>query len=171
MVASIKDVAKKAGVSISTVSHVLNDTKYVSEELKQKVNIAVQELSYEVDPVARNMKVKKSKTIGVITVDMCGLFYPYVVKGIYEKANMQGYSIIICDTNGVNDSIGGMEREMQNFKRLISNRVDGIIFASTVTESMAQTYINEVQKMANANLVLILHFRIRLKVGKRPQII
>ncbi len=146
---SIKDVAKRAGVSISTVSNVLNGTKYVSEILKQKVQIAVQELNYEVDPVARNMKVKKTKTIGVITVDMCGLFYPYVVKGIYEKANKYGYSIIICDTNGINDSVGSMEREMQSFKKLISNRVDGIIFASTVPKHTAAAYINEIKKMAS----------------------
>lgn len=71
--ASIKDVARRAGVSISTVSNVLNGTKYVSEDLKKRVNIAVSELEYEADPVARNMKSQRSKTIGVITADMCGL--------------------------------------------------------------------------------------------------
>ena len=54
--ASIKDVARRAGVSISTVSNVLNGTKYVSEDLKKRVNIAVPELEYEAAPVARNMK-------------------------------------------------------------------------------------------------------------------
>ena len=97
--ASIKDVARRAGVSISTVSNVLNGTKYVSEDLKKRVNIAVSELEYEVDPVARNMKSQRSKTIGVITADMCGLFYPYIMKGIYEVAIQKGYSVMIYDTN------------------------------------------------------------------------
>lgn len=148
--ASIKDVAKRAGVSIATVSNVLNSTKYVSEELQTKVNIAVQELGYEVDPIARNMKTKHTKTIGVITADMCGLFYPYVVRGIYEVLNKKGYSIIISDTNSINDNLGGFEREYTNFKKLIANRVDGIIFASSVVESSAKSYLKEMKKLANS---------------------
>ena len=77
----IKDVAKRAGVSISTVSNVLNQSKYVSPELVKRVEDAVRELSYEVDPIARSMKSNKSGTIGVIVEDMCGVFYPYIVNG------------------------------------------------------------------------------------------
>ena len=72
----IKDVAQKAGVSISTVSNVLNKTKYVSPELVRKVEAAVEELSYEVNPIARSMKSNRSGTIGIITEDICGVFYP-----------------------------------------------------------------------------------------------
>ena len=57
---SIKDVARRAGVSISTVSNVLNGTKYVSDELCQRVRIAVRELGYHPDPVAKSMKTNKS---------------------------------------------------------------------------------------------------------------
>lgn len=149
--ASIKDVAKRAGVSISTVSNVLNDTKYVSDDLKRKVMIAVSELRYEVDPVARNMKHKKSKTIGVITADMCGLFYPYVVKAIYEIANQKGYQIIICDSDGVYGQKDAIEKEKASFKQLISNRVDGIIFASVVSKDMAPSYFREIKKIASSN--------------------
>lgn len=148
--ASIKDVAKYAGVSISTVSNVLNETKYVSDELVKKVSDAVQTLNYEADPIARNMKNKKSKTIGVITVDMCGLFYPYVVKGIYEKINQEGYNILICDLSVLDASKNSLERELEIFKRLTANRVDGIIFASTVSEQKEELFIKQIQKMANA---------------------
>lgn len=148
---SIKDVANRAGVSISTVSNVINGTKYVSEDLKRKVNIAVQELGYKADPVARTMKSKQSKTIGVITVDMCGLFYPYVVKGIYEIVNQKGYNVIICDLNGLNDRLGGFEKEVASIKQLISNRVDGIIFSSLVAESAEKNYIKDIKKLANSN--------------------
>ena len=94
----IKEVAKKAGVSISTVSNVLNKSKYVSPDLVMRVEKAVEELSYEANPIARSMKNNKTGTIGVITEDMCGVFYPYVVKGINSVAVEKGYQIIICDT-------------------------------------------------------------------------
>ena len=149
--ASIKEVAKRAGVSIATVSNVLNNTKFVSDDLRIKVNIAVQELGYEADPIARHMKTKQTKTIGVITADMCGLFYPYVVKGIYETINKKGYNFIISDTNSINDRMGSFERETINFRKLISNRVDGIIFASTVAESVERSYLKEMKKLANAH--------------------
>ena len=77
----IKDVAKKAGVSISTVSNVLNKSKYVSPDLVMRVEKAVEELSYEANPIARSMKNNKTGTIGVITEDMCGVFYPVRSKG------------------------------------------------------------------------------------------
>lgn len=148
---SIKDVAKRAGVSISTVSNVLNNTKYVSDTLKRKVMIAVEELHYEVDPVARNMKSKKTKTIGVITEDVCGLFYPYVVKGICEIANQKGYNVIICDNDGTYGQCDALDKEKANFKQLISNKVDGIIFVSAISEQQASIYIKSIQKMAMAN--------------------
>lgn len=149
--ASIKEVARKASVSISTVSHVLNGTKFVSEDLVARVKQAVLELNYEVDPVARSMKVKKSNTIGVITVDMCGLFYPYVIKGIYEIANEKNYNVIICDSNGINQSKGSQEREFENIKKLVSSRVDGIIFASVVGSNSIKPYLKEIKKIANKN--------------------
>lgn len=73
--ASIKDVAKKAGVSISTVSNVINDTKYVSDELKLKINKVITELNYEVDPVARSLKSKKTLSIGVIITNINRIFF------------------------------------------------------------------------------------------------
>ena len=96
----IKDVAKRAGVSISTVSNVLNKSKYVSPELVRRVELAVEELSYEANPIARSMKNNKTGTIGVITEDICGVFYPYVVKGINSVADEKGYQIMICDAQG-----------------------------------------------------------------------
>ena len=62
--ATIKDVAKRAGVSISTVSNVLNSSKYVSDELTQKVQAAIADLHYRVDVTARNMKIRNTKMIG-----------------------------------------------------------------------------------------------------------
>lgn len=145
----IKDVAKRAGVSISTVSNVLNKTKYVSPELVKRVEQAVEELSYEVNPIARSMKNKETGLIGVITEDLCGLFYPYVVRGINSVAMEKGYQILICDAQGTYGDQQAIKREKELFRRLIANRVDGIIFASTVSAEDKQTYFRELNAEAN----------------------
>lgn len=97
--ANIKDVAERAGVSISTVSNVINNTKYVSDELKLKINQVIDELQYEVDPVARSLKSKKTKTIGVVITNINRIFFPQVIQGIQDCAVKNGYSLTFCNTN------------------------------------------------------------------------
>lgn len=145
----IKDVAKKAGVSISTVSNVLNKSKYVSPELVKKVEQAVEELSYEANPIARSMKNNKTGTIGVLTEDMCGVFYPYVVKGINSVAVEKGYQIVICDAQGTYGDRDAIKREKELFRRLIANRVDGIIFVSTIPSESREKYFSQLVRHAN----------------------
>lgn len=145
----IKDVAKRAGVSISTVSNVLNKSKYVSPELRERVEEAVEALSYEVDPIARSMKNNKTGIIGVITEDMCGVFYPYVVKGINSVAAAKGYQLVICDTQTAYGDKEGMQREREVFRKLIASRVDGIIFATMVPDEEEEKYFAQIKKYAN----------------------
>ena len=133
---TIHDVAKRAGVSISTVSNVLNKNKYVSEDLVRQVNAAVEELKYTANPIAQKMKIKNTKTIGVITADICGLFYPYVIKGMYDVFNAEGYRMIIMDNDGAHDSLGEIKRFQENITGFIRDRMDGIVFASTVPEEI-----------------------------------
>ena len=144
----IKDVAKRAGVSISTVSNVLNKSRYVSPELSQRVEKAVEELSYEANPIARSMKKNKTGMIGVITEDICGVFYPYVVKGISSVASEKGYQMIICDEQGTYGDQEAIKREEELFRSLVTNRVDGIIFVSAVSEKMKKGHLEKLKKMA-----------------------
>lgn len=146
---SIKDVARRAGVSISTVSNVVNQTKFVSEELTKRVRIAVQELNYHPDPVAKSMKSRHSRTIGVIATDICGLFYPYVIKGLFEVFNKNGYNMIIIDSNGLNDQFGSIERVMDGFTQLVRSRVDGIVFSSIFPESIEQIQMKKILRMTD----------------------
>lgn len=146
--AGIKEVAKRAGVSISTVSNVLNNSKFVSPDLQIKVEKAVQELSYKPNPAARSMKKKETGMIGIITADMCGLFYPYLVKGICSVANEKGYEILISDTKGLNGEAGALEREYDKFKNMVTNCVDGIIFASVVPVNSAESYAEKLLDLA-----------------------
>lgn len=122
--ASIKDVAEKAGVSISTVSNVINGTKYVSNELKLKINEVIEELHYEVDPVARSLKSKKTKTIGVVITNVNRIFFPQVMKGIQDCAAREGYNLTFCNTN---DDFVVEKRFVQ---MLESTWADGIILDS-----------------------------------------
>ncbi len=145
----IKDVAAKAGVSISTVSNVLNKSKYVSPELVVRVEAAVKELGYEVNPIAASMKSKKSGTIGVITEDICGVFYPYVVKGINAIVDEKGYKTIICDVGGKKGDVSVMKREMELFKKLVASHVDGIIFVSSISGMQQDKYFVELKKLAD----------------------
>lgn len=145
----IKEVAARAGVSISTVSNVLNKSKYVSPELVKRVETAVEELGYEVNPIAASMKSKKSGTIGVITEDMCGVFYPYVVRGISSIADEKEYKIIICDVNGKRGGRTAIKRELELFHKLLTSRVDGIIFASSMSGVNQDKYFVELKKLAD----------------------
>ena len=122
--AGIKDVAKKAGVSISTVSNVINGTKYVSDELKIKINRVIAELNYEVDPVARSLKSKKTMSIGVIITNINRVFFPQVIKGIQDTASKAGYGITFCNTDDSFDT------EKQFVQMLESSWLDGIIIDS-----------------------------------------
>lgn len=122
--AGIKDVAKKAGVSISTVSNVINDTKYVSEELKERIIQTIAELRYEVDPVARSLKSKRTMSIGVVITNISRVFFTQVIKGIQDTASKNGYNLTFCNTDD------HFEVEKRFVQMLKSNWVDGIILAS-----------------------------------------
>jgi LacI family transcriptional regulator len=144
---TIHDVAKRAGVSISTVSNVLNKNKYVSDDLVRQVTAAVEELRYTANPIAQKMKIKNTKTIGVITADLCGLFYPYIHKGMYDVLNARGYRLAIMDSGGTHDSLGGIKKFQESITGFIRDRMDGIVFASTVPEEIEAGIIREMMNL------------------------
>lgn len=120
----IKEVAKKAGVSISTVSNVMNETKPVSPELKARVLDAIEELQYEVNPVGRGLKSNKTNQIGVIVPSFNQVYFPSVLRGIHEAGLKYGYTILVFETNG------DVEQEKQHVRFLQHSWSDGIILAS-----------------------------------------
>lgn len=120
----IKEVAKKAGVSISTVSNVMNETKPVSPELKARVLEAIEELQYEVNPVGRGLKSNKTNQIGVIVPSFNQVYFPAVLQGIHEAGVKYGYTILVFETNG------DVELEKQHVRFLQHSWSDGIILAS-----------------------------------------
>lgn len=122
MTVTIKDVAKKANVSISTVSRVINDSKPVSDEIKQRVLKIIKETGYTPNPVARSLVMKKSQLIGVIVPDISNFFISEVLSGIEEIGKMYNYDILLCNT------YGDLKQELRYLNLLKSKQVEGIIF-------------------------------------------
>lgn len=93
---SIKDIAKKAGVSISTVSYALNGNPKVTEETKAKILAIAKELNYVPNAAARTLKKQETKIIGAFLTDFSGAFYGDLLQGMKEVLNKNGYDLIVC---------------------------------------------------------------------------
>ncbi|AVF93372.1 transcriptional repressor PurR [Vibrio diabolicus] len=127
--ATMKDIAKLAGVSTSTVSHVINKTRFVSEEISERVNNAAKELNYYApSALARSLKVNRTKTIGMLVTTSTNPFFGEVVKGVERSCYHKGYSLILCNTEGDN------ERMRQSINTLLQKRVDGLILMCSSLE-------------------------------------
>jgi LacI family transcriptional regulator len=140
---SIKDVAAKAGVSISTVSNVINGTRHVSDELKLQVNQAITGLNYEVDTLARSLKSKKTRSIGVVITNINRIFFSEVIKGIQATALSKGYMLALCHTSD------NFEIEKRCIKMFEDNWLDGIIVAS-VADQEQHDYFRHLKNLGNS---------------------
>lgn len=139
MQATIKDVAKLAGVSISTVSRVINNSKPVSHEIKQKVIEAIDELGYKPNEVARTLVTKRSHLIGVIVTDIGNSYVAEMVRGIEEIGKMYKYDILLCSSHG---DLGEEQRFIQLLKR---KQVEGIILISEIVNDDIVCILDELQ--------------------------
>lgn len=120
---TITDVAREARVSASTVSHVINETRYVSDEVKQRVHAAMEALNYQPNVIARSLRTRETLTVGVVVSDVTNPFFTSIVRAIEDEVLKQGYSIILCDTDEK------PEREQAYLRLLMGRRVDGLIVA------------------------------------------
>lgn len=128
--ANIKDVAQRAGVSISTVSRALNDTDYpVKPETRKKVLEAAAELGFRPNDLARGLLSSKSRTIGLIIPDISNPYYPELSLGVESTASEHGYSVVFCNTGR------SAEKLEQYVDVLLQKRADGIILAGGGTQS------------------------------------
>lgn len=122
---SIYDVAKKAGVSIATISRALNNSKFIKDQTKDKVLKVIKELDYRPNYFAKNLVKKTSKTIGLLIPDIINPVFPEMAKGISDKAFLKKYTVFLCNTNS------SVEKEVELLKNLLEKHVAGIIFIST----------------------------------------
>lgn len=120
--ATIREVAERAGVSVTTVSHVVNQTRFVAAETEQRVRDAMQLLNYRPNSLARSLRRGETRTIGLILPDSANPFFAEFARLLEDAAFQQDYSLILCNSNGE------LEKERRYAEVLFNKQVDGIIF-------------------------------------------
>lgn len=167
---TIKDVAKLAGVSISTVSRVINNSKPVSEDIRQRVLKVIEETNYKPNPLARNLVLRKNNFIGVIIPDISDYKMGELLNGIEEVGKIYEFDILLCN------SYGEIEEEKRYLELLINKQVAGIVFASkSIKEehiamiknsNIPAIYISKNAKDFDIPSVGVNHYKAGYDVGK-----
>jgi len=133
----IKDIAREAGVSTATVSHVINKTKYVSDPTREKVQRAIKKFNYHPNAHAQSLALGKSKIIGLLVSDISNPFFPEVIKSIEAAVIASGYNLFLLNTNYE------MDRTLAYVQRLIQMKVAGIIL---MIAEFDQALVNEAKR-------------------------
>jgi len=128
--ATIKDVASIAGVSYTTVSHVVNGSRPVSAEAREKVEAAIRKLGYVPSAVARSLKQSETFTVGVLIPNSVNPFFAELTRGIEDYCHGAGYSVLLCNSDD------DARRQNHYLRVLMEKRVDGVIFASAGDTAM-----------------------------------
>jgi LacI family transcriptional regulator len=141
---TIYDVAREAGVSMATVSRVVNNNPNVKPQTRKKVFEAIERLGYRPNAVARGLASKKTTTVGVVIPDIANAIFAEVARGIEDIANMYHYNIILCNADKRKD------KEIRVINTLLEKQVDGLLFmGGAVTEDHIQAF-----KSSNVPIVL-----------------
>ncbi|WP_413379015.1 catabolite control protein A [Alkalihalobacillus sp. 1P02AB] len=132
---TIYDVAREAGVSMATVSRVVNGNPNVKPTTRKKVLEAIERLGYRPNAVARGLASKKTTTVGVIIPDISNIFFAELARGIEDIATMYKYNIILCNSDQNQD------KEIHLINTLLEKQVDGIVFmGSQITEEHVEQF-------------------------------
>lgn len=122
---TIKEVAQLAGVSITTVSHVVNSTRFVSQDTRQRVMDAMQRLNYRPNSMARSLRLGVSQMFGLMLPDNSNPFFAEIARKIENLCYENGYNVILCNSDN------NQERESSYIDLLIGKMVDGVIFIAS----------------------------------------
>src|ERR1700689_4864764 len=146
--ASIYDVARESGVSVFTVSSVVNHKSHVGEKLRKRVEAAIRKLNYRPNLIARSLANQRTHTIGMIVPDIANPFFPMVVRGAEDATQLHGYNLLLCNSD---DSLAKEERSGE---LLLSKRVDGI-FLTKAAEDFRPS-LRKMIKEVNIPFVLVM---------------
>lgn len=124
---TIRDVAKLAGVSTATVSHVLNDSRWVTPSTRRRVMDAVERLNYHPSGIARSLSTNITRSVGVLVADITNPFFAAIVRGTEDRLSAQRYNLIVCNTDE------SSEKERRYLELLLARRVDGLVIAPAGT--------------------------------------
>jgi len=139
------DIAKLAKVSPTTVSHVINETRFVLPETKKRVLEVMKKLKYQPNLLARSLATGKTHTIGLVISDIRNPFYPELVQGVEELAVKNDYNVFLCNTDY------DVEKGLKSIGALVKRKIDGIIVASSQVDS---SIINQLMD-TDVNFVLV----------------
>ena len=131
--ATIKEVARHAKVSVGTVSNVLAGSPQVNSALRERVQAAIRELDYHPDHVARSLKIRQTKMLGLIIADITNPFFPQIIRGAEDAALAHGYLLVTINTDD------RVEREKQALSVLRGRRADGILLVVVPAEGRLPT--------------------------------
>src|SRR5579884_507035 len=123
--ASIKEIAALAQVSTATVSHVFNRSAYVSPELEARVMKAARTLNYQPNQLARSLRTRQSRTIGMIIPNITNPFFPEVVRAVEDVLNREGYTLVLGNSDY------DLQKEEAYYRTFMAKRVDGLILEIT----------------------------------------
>lgn len=132
---TMRDVAKKAKVSISTVSHVINETRAVEKSTRKRVLKAMDELNYHPNVLAQNLRKQKTNTIAFIVSNLTNPYYPEAVRGVEEELSKEGYSVIVGNADG------DISKEQELIKLFYGKQVDGFIICTSGGENQSVTFL------------------------------
>ncbi len=140
---TIKDIAKKAGVSVSTVSRVLNEKPDVNENTRAEVLRVIDDFNYRPNNVARSLVLEQTHSIGLVVPDINNPFFPEVARGVEDKAQEYGYSVIFSSTDNQ------VEREKKRIELMQQKQVDGMIL------SLSMKNLDVLHDMKKANFPVV----------------
>src|SRR6201998_3780068 len=146
--ASIYDVARESGVSVFTVSAVVNNKSHVGKGLRERVEAAIQKLNYRPNLIARSLAKRRTHTIGMIVPDIANPFFPMVVRGAEDAAQKHGYNLLLCNSDDI------LDKEERAVELLLSKRVDGILL--TKASENFRPPMQQMIKEANIPFVLVM---------------
>ncbi|MFE9276271.1 LacI family DNA-binding transcriptional regulator [Paenibacillus glucanolyticus] len=133
---TIKDVAKQAGVSVATVSRVLNGNGYVHEDTRSKVKQSIRELNYTPNEVARSLYKRKSKLIGLLLPDIMNPYFPQLARGVEDEMQENDYRLIFGNSDEKK------QKEMEYIQTFVQNNVVGVISSTNDPEANMYTGLN-----------------------------
>lgn len=148
MAITISDIARKAGVSSATVSRVLNDSGYVKQSTREKIEAAIKEMNFTPSAIARSLSKNETNTIGVIVPDITNSYFGEVIKGISEVAEANNLNIILFNTDNY------LEKEVRALNVLREQRIKGIIMTPGFGEENNKEYIETINNL-NIPIVLV----------------
>ena len=132
---TIHDVAKRAGVAPITVSRVINNSGYASEETRRRVESAVAELGYVPSGPARSLRLKRTNSIALVLTDITNPFFTTVARGVEDVASEAGYTVTYCNTD--EDEL----KEQKNIDLLLQQQVDGILLVPALSRTDTVNFI------------------------------